>query len=428
MWSLFQGVGACALVAVTIAAGGADARYARADEPGDLLEEAERARRIATEALRREVQVALANVRQPRAVRSTATIDALKRLNDLVLASPDLKAADRHELHEQVTDALRDVNRRAIAEEAAALERLAAATATRDRQNALASITERENRLGQLTDRFNALLDEARYDLAENVAAVAEAASADAARTTASLRLNAGLKRNAHNAAMTRVDRQKGVVDTLYRSEVAHVPQSDEPPIVYIDAAEWQELTLRRGKYSTDMYQESPADARIRKALDEATDLDFVETPLGDAVLFLKDRHGIEIQLDVRALDEIGSSSDVPVTIQARGITLRSALRLLLKQLDLTYVVQDEVLLITTPEKAAAILVPHVYRVGDVVVPIKNFEFSGGFGQLGGGNNNGMFGVGQNQNGANQQNQNNVNPFNNQNANPFGQNAKNNFF
>ena len=35
-----------------------------------------------------------------------------------------------------------------------------------------------------------------------------------------------------------------------------------------------------------------------------------------------------------------------------KGITLRSALRLMLHELSLTYIIQDEVLLITTPEEA----------------------------------------------------------------------------
>ena len=63
-----------------------------------------------------------------------------------------------------------------------------------------------------------------------------------------------------------------------------------------------------------------------------------------------------------------------------KGITLRSALRLMLDDLGLTYLIQDEVMQITTPEKAEARLLTKVYPVGDLVIPI----ISGGGGMMGG--------------------------------------------
>ena len=52
------------------------------------------------------------------------------------------------------------------------------------------------------------------------------------------------------------------------------------------------------------------------------------------------------------ALEEIGVGTDEPVTVNLHNISLRSALRLMLKNLQLTYIIQDEVLMITTPEEA----------------------------------------------------------------------------
>jgi hypothetical protein len=48
---------------------------------------------------------------------------------------------------------------------------------------------------------------------------------------------------------------------------------------------------------------------------------------------------------------------------------LRSALRLLLRAEGLTYMVRDEVLLITTPDEAANKLTTMVYQVADLVLP-----------------------------------------------------------
>lgn len=92
------------------------------------------------------------------------------------------------------------------------------------------------------------------------------------------------------------------------------------------------------------------ADLRIAEALDSPTTLDAVECPLQDVVDQLKDQHGIEIQLDKRNLENVGIPTDTPITRKFDGITLRSALRLILRDLKLAYVVQDEVLLITTED------------------------------------------------------------------------------
>ena len=91
--------------------------------------------------------------------------------------------------------------------------------------------------------------------------------------------------------------------------------------------------------------------AKIIKSLDDTTELEFVETPLTDVIDFLKARHRIEIQPDTKALTDANVALDAPITKNLKGITLRSALRILLHNLDLNaYVIHDEVLKIT-PEK-----------------------------------------------------------------------------
>ena len=73
-------------------------------------------------------------------------------------------------------------------------------------------------------------------------------------------------------------------------------------------------------------------DPLIMKALDEPTDLDFVETPLKDVIQAISNRHdNIPIQLDNQSITEAGSSADTPITFQLRGIPLKSALRSMLR-------------------------------------------------------------------------------------------------
>jgi hypothetical protein len=106
----------------------------------------------------------------------------------------------------------------------------------------------------------------------------------------------------------------------------------------------------------------------IEEALNEPTQMEFLETPLSDVIDYLKECHAIEIQLDKKALDDVGISTDTPVTINLRGVPLRSALNLMLRGLGLTRMIQDDVLLITTPEEQDCRLVRKVYDVSDLVV------------------------------------------------------------
>jgi hypothetical protein len=110
------------------------------------------------------------------------------------------------------------------------------------------------------------------------------------------------------------------------------------------------------------------AEEAIEQALKSPTQMDFIETPLQDVIDYLKDYHHIEIQLDKVAMDDAGVGTDTPVTKNLKGISLRSALKLILHQLNLTYTIQNEVLLITTPEAAESHLIRRVYDVADLVV------------------------------------------------------------
>ena len=105
----------------------------------------------------------------------------------------------------------------------------------------------------------------------------------------------------------------------------------------------------------------------IARALEQPISLEVVETPLADVVEYIKDCAKIPVLTDRRALDDIGVQADSPITFNAKGLKLRSALNHLLRPLELTWMIQDEVLVITTPEQADALLETRVYEVADLV-------------------------------------------------------------
>lgn len=105
---------------------------------------------------------------------------------------------------------------------------------------------------------------------------------------------------------------------------------------------------------------------RVRQALQQPTELHASETRLEDVMDLLKEKHKIEIQFDKKALFDAGTSTETQITKSVKGISLRSALRLILHEDDLTYVVKDDVLLITTPEVADQYMELKVYDVSDM--------------------------------------------------------------
>jgi hypothetical protein len=115
---------------------------------------------------------------------------------------------------------------------------------------------------------------------------------------------------------------------------------------------------------------DGPAADRIRTVLAQplmSAGLEFTEEPLENIVNFLQDEYDIPIQLDVPALEDAGLTVDEHLSVNLRNVSLKSALRLMLKTKTLTYVIRDEVLIITTPEEAEAELVACVYDVRDLI-------------------------------------------------------------
>jgi hypothetical protein len=93
----------------------------------------------------------------------------------------------------------------------------------------------------------------------------------------------------------------------------------------------------------------------------------FSEQPLEEVMGLLQEEYAIPIQIDTNALDQKGVAPDEPITFAVQGVSLRAALELMLKQKGLTYIIDDEVLLITTPDEAEDRLQTCVYDARDLI-------------------------------------------------------------
>ena len=113
------------------------------------------------------------------------------------------------------------------------------------------------------------------------------------------------------------------------------------------------------------------AERRIEAILDQPlrNPIDALQTPLIQITDIIEEEFGFPIEYDIKALDVVAASPDTEVNAAYSNLSLRSALELMLRQVEhLTYVVDNEVLLITTQEEAGRRLETRVYRVDDLIV------------------------------------------------------------
>jgi len=358
----------------------------RSSSTGSLLDDATTQQRLITQQIQTEVEQQLLAAREQVASEPTTVRSRLKWLDERVRLTPELPATVRAQLRARIETTLRQATRLALEADERQAARQANQAQAEEQQLLAARLASNQQRVQQLMDRFNSLMLEERYQLANELAG--EIRSLMPGSTLTASAESVGRLAQVRNYQAVQLARADGLAKTLGQTELSAVPYADDVPLTYPQAEVWRELSARRlAQYRAELSNESPAEKRIRQALDETTSMDFVDTPLQDVVDYLKDLHGIEIQLDTRALADAGIAPDLPVSRRLSGISLRSALKLLLSSVDLSYVIKNEVLIITTPEMAATDLVSRVYPMADLVVPIPPLGFSGGFGGLGGGSN-----------------------------------------
>jgi hypothetical protein len=108
--------------------------------------------------------------------------------------------------------------------------------------------------------------------------------------------------------------------------------------------------------------------------LDEQAEVDAIDLPLIEVIRQLRDRSGQNIAIDMTALEAEGNTTNTPVSLQLSGVTLRSALKILLSEFNLTWTVENEVILITSVTRAMGTLDVRAYRVGALLMPDEDKE------------------------------------------------------
>nr|WP_236625180.1 general secretion pathway protein GspD [Rhodopirellula sp. SWK7] len=235
----------------------------------------------------------------------------------------------------------------------------------------------REARIDQeislLVDSFNDLMDQKRYEEAEVIAKQVGELKPDStiamtmfhnSRTQVRIQMDDDIRADSENGfARTMLD--------IGRTAVAPDP---DRPFQFRDPKDWEAISRRRLAARDSNSRLSLREQEIERKLETDVELKYRNSPLGEVLDDLSAVTGVPIVIDQRALAAIRISRDTPVSksITSR-LPLKSALNILLEDLDLTYVLQNDVLNVTSREARRTMTFPRTYRVADLVTPIPNF-------------------------------------------------------
>lgn len=142
------------------------------------------------------------------------------------------------------------------------------------------------------------------------------------------------------------------------------VPDGD---VIRVTLAPSVARAVRLQNLTTDFRQRTDNEERIESSLDERTDIEFVDTPLSEGVEFLAQLHEVPIVIDEPGLSELGLATDEPLNRVLAGVKLESALNVLLEPLELTWFAENEVLVVTSRQRAEAKRETRVYGIGPLV-------------------------------------------------------------
>ncbi len=163
-------------------------------------------------------------------------------------------------------------------------------------------------------------------------------------------------------ATMRRIQNER---DRRYIKAMEEVVRSSMPVIGDIEfppREKWLALTKRRSQIKL-----TEEEKQLLKALNTPITATFKDQPLERAIEYFEKTVGLRMTLDSAALQAAAINMETPVSLDAKGVTTRTALKKVLGGAGLTFVIRDATAVVTTPERASQMLVKRSYYVGDLV-------------------------------------------------------------
>lgn len=240
-------------------------------------------------------------------------------------------------------------------------------------QEALTSAHKHEQTARLMKD-FYKLMDENKFQEANKVALMARELDPQDPAVGAALKIS-------HMAGRRKIwddSRAQNEETTFYgiqeAMELGAAATGKDP--VKFDVQRFNEIKNRRdisGGLGANRLK-SEADKKIESKLNsQLVSLNFNNTPLDEAIRYLQTYTGLNFDIDTRALEKENIDQKKPITSVLNNITLKSALEVVLLKADLVYLVEKEVVRVTTHKGAKGKQKQVTIPVADLVVPVQNF-------------------------------------------------------
>lgn len=153
--------------------------------------------------------------------------------------------------------------------------------------------------------------------------------------------------------------RNEGLLNVYKEVEKSAIPNPND--ITFPD--DWVEKSMKRSPRA----KMTETERAILQQLNKPISVEFNKEPLQNVIEYLQKTAKIPITLDRQAMMDVGVNEETPVTLNMNGFSTRTVLKRLLGDLNLTYVVRDETVLVTSVQKARTMMTTRTYYIGDLL-------------------------------------------------------------
>ncbi len=176
---------------------------------------------------------------------------------------------------------------------------------------------------------------------------------------TAAARINSMQRRvaDSRSARGQSGDRFMGALGDVQKSAVPAASDYDLPP-------DWLEKTKRRSAAA----KLTAGEKAILEALKKPVTVDYNMATFQSVIEHLSAQMGHNILTSKQALDEANVTYDSPITLRfSKPVSARTALKRVLADLGLTYIIRNENIEVTTIARAKEMLTTRTYYIGDLM-------------------------------------------------------------
>ncbi|WP_337177834.1 type II secretory pathway, component PulD, partial [Paludisphaera sp.] len=237
----------------------------------------------------------------------------------------------------------------------------------RKRLRILEADSAKKSRYKELFDKAQAAYGDGEFHKAEQYAK--QAMEIDPTEVAAPMMVfKAKAERRYKTDMKNRSAKEEGFVTAMQNVDAAAAVDAEVLTRDISFPTSFRELTNSRREMVKSL--EPRKDARtlaVEAKLREPITVNFDKQPLGEAVAFIANYTGLNVQLDPRALTDEGLTSSTPVDLKLQNVRLKTVLKLMLSPLGLSYTTEDEVLLITNKQATRQDTFFHTYYVADLI-------------------------------------------------------------